>query len=254
MRVKDIWIDGDHMIYIATHEVKALETELDGEALEDDNRTKRQKSRDHKNRIKNMIQHYIDTVEVESILYNWSVGETHVVFTDSEGNFRNKLSDDYKAKRPESSEENKALKKWCVKNYILHEGLEADDVVAYHVRKGAVGVTADKDLLKGVSGKWYDTYHKIWVRTTKEEAIHFTNLQTLMGDLGDGIPGIFGVGKVKAEKMLIEFGSDWKGIVRAYESKGLTEKDAILTRRLIGMDQYDGEKLNLFKGDKDVSN
>jgi len=253
MRVKDIWIDGDHMVYNATHEAKELDTDLDGDILEDDPRSKRQKSREHKRRLKDMIDHYVATVEVESILYNWTVGDTYVVFTDSEGNFRNKLSDTYKGKRPESSEENKVLKKWCVKNYILHEGLEADDVVAYHVRKGAIGITADKDLLKGVSGKWYDVYHKVWVKTTRDEAEYFTALQTLMGDGGDGIQGIFRVGEIKGKELLTEFGSDWKGIVKAYQSKGLTEDDAILTRRLIGMDQYNGSELNLFKGDKDAA-
>ena len=69
------------------------------------------------------------------------------------------------------------------------------------------------------------------------EAYRFTLMQTLAGDLGDGIPGLPRVGLKTAEKLLGEYGFDWKGVVSIYEKYGKTEKDAILMRRLVGMDQ-----------------
>ena len=58
----------------------------------------------------------------------------------------------------------------------------------------------------------------------------------------DNIPGLPRVAEATAIKLLDKFGWDWDGVVKAYESKGLTEKDAILTKRLTSMEQWTPKK------------
>lgn len=247
---KDIWIDGDHLLHIAANEPVKNDS-LDGELLDDDVDIEF-----YKNQVRDVIQEYVDIVEVESIFHNWYPENVYVVFTDSKGNFRHNLTNDYKANRKgkQPTEIFMRLKRWVRKEYIYVRGFEADDIVAYHVRKGGIGVSTDKDLLFGVPGRWYDSYHKTWIKTTRKEAKRFTLLQTLAGDSVDNIRGIPRVGMKTAENLLVSNGDTWEGIVTSYENAGLTEEDAILTRRLIGMDQtvfVDGNyRLKLFKDTK----
>jgi len=55
--------------------------------------------------------------------------------------------------------------------------------------------------------------------------------------------------KIAIEK-LTEHGWDWQGVVKIFKEQGFSEKEAILNRRLIGMDQFDGKKIKLVKGKK----
>lgn len=230
---RDIWIDADHLLYKIAGTSRP--DGLGGEALEEKANIK-----PHKKVFKEMVREYVATVEILSITEKWKPGKVRLVFSDSDGNFRKKIFPEYKGNRKnrEQSPEFLALRKWAHKKYIVSEGCEADDVVAYYVRNGAVGFSTDKDLLKGVEGLWFDSYHGEWVNTLKEEADRFCMLQTLAGDSTDGIPGIPRVGLKTAENLLVSCGADWAGIVKAYKNAGLTEDDAILTRRLIGMDQW----------------
>ena len=54
----------------------------------------------------------------------------------------------------------------------------------------------------------------------------------------DDIPGLKGVALKTAEKLLPE-GATMGDVISIYESKGYTKEDAILTRRLVGLDQLD---------------
>ena len=110
------------------------------------------------------------------------------------------------------------------------------------MKRGAIGISTDKDLLKGVEGTWYDAYHKEWVYTNKETASRFVLLQSLAGDSTDGIKGLPRVGLKTAEKLLDKHGGTWEGVVQAYIEAGLTEEDAILTRRLVSMTQWKPSK------------
>lgn len=215
-----------------------------------------------KKHLKALVKDYMKSVEVLSITEDWTPGKVHLIYSDKT-NFRYEIFPEYKANRKDFEKTPLFLKfrKWCHKKGIIYENTEADDVVSHYVRNGAVGFTMDKDMLKGVPGIWYDTYHNCWVNTTKEEADRFTLLQSVMGDSTDGIPGL--TGKVSAEAFLYE--DTWEAVVNAYKGiippghegapflkkdgtvtaliqkirdRNLTEDDAILTRRLIGMDQW----------------
>jgi 5'-3' exonuclease len=173
-------------------------------------------------------------------------------FSDPDNCFRYDIYPEYKGNR-ESGSRSKLfyrLRKWVLKKYGYGKNLEADDVVAHYVRKGWVGATFDKDLIKGVAGTWFDTYHsrRYIVELTYGDAFRFNLIQALAGDPTDNIKGIPRVGEKTAIKLLTEFGWDWDGVIKAYESKGLTKKDALLNVRLTNMEQWSPKKgLKLFK-------
>jgi DNA polymerase-1 len=170
-----------------------------------------------------------------------------VIISAPDGNFRYKIYPEYKANRKSGSRSELfyRLRKWVIKKYGYVKDVEADDVVAYYVReKGWIGASFDKDLLRGVPGVWFDTYHaRRNLNTTSEgEARNFNLIQNLSGDPTDNIKGIPGVAEKTAIKLLDKHGWDWGGVVAAYKEKGLTIEDAILNRRLICMNQWTPKK------------
>tara|TARA_A100001015_G_C15021488_1_gene728216 strand:+ start:2519 stop:2827 length:309 start_codon:yes stop_codon:yes gene_type:complete len=78
-----------------------------------------------------------------------------------------------------------------------------------------------------------------------EEANYNHLLQTLTGDSTDGYAGVRGIGPKTAEKLLTKKGASWKTVVEIYESKGMTEDEALLNARLaylLRADDYDIKK------------
>ena len=113
--------------------------------------------------------------------------------------------------------------------------LEADDVLGIlstHPRLipgKKIVVSSDKDL-ETIPG-WFLRIGKGEPRFITEEYADYRHLyQTLIGDTCDGFPGLPGVGPKKAEKILAD--PRWASVVAAYESKGLTEADALVQARL----------------------
>lgn len=89
-------------------------------------------------------------------------------------------------------------------NAVTFESVEADDVVALGQQYGmmpSVICSIDKDLLQ-VSGTHYHIVSKEIINVTPEEAKLNLWCQVLTGDATDNIPGIKGVGPVKARKLL----------------------------------------------------
>jgi 5'-3' exonuclease len=195
-----------------------------------------------------------------------------ICFSDPESNFRYDFYPEYKMNRADGSRSDLfyRLREELHEKYGHGKHIEADDEVANLVRRGYVGATFDKDLLKGVAGIWFDVYHsrRHIIETSEIDARNFTLIQTLMGDSSDNIPALpkklgdpmidaipskdgkrkpYKVTEKMAIELLDEFGWDWNGVVAAYKSKGFDEKEAIQNRQLIGMDQYNGKKIKMFK-------
>lgn len=129
-------------------------------------------------------------------------------------NFRYAVYDKYKANRPETPD---FVHKW---RPVIHtefkdtwgfvgvQGLEADDAVAIAVEKyrskydEIIIATFDKDL-KTVPGiTFYNMKDHTMQFINEFEAASNFYKQMLMGDSGDNIPGIKGVGKVAANNIL----------------------------------------------------
>lgn len=165
----------------------------------------------------------------------------------SENGWRRKVYPQYKAHR----KERKPLALQAVRDYLLSKGaylrptLEADDVCGILatntkiVPGPKVVVSIDKDL-RTIPGRHFSPLKRDEgiVVVSKDEADYFHLTQTLTGDTVDGYPGCPGIGPVAAAKWLgpiHEFGDHfepWAAVTSAYESKGLTEDDALVQARV----------------------
>lgn len=180
--------------------------------------------------------------------------------------FRHEVYPEYKATRSETPDDLKVQLPY-VRPIVRGMGLsvlevarwEADDVIATVARRAneagweAVIVTSDKDmyqLLRGDDVRMYDGMKEAWIDLA---AVHkkfgvdpekVTEVQALVGDKIDNIPGIAGVGPKTAANLIDKYG-DLEGIYEHIgELKGkLRERlenhreDAFLSRRLARLEQ-----------------
>ena len=241
-------IDADYLFYRATEgkAQKGIGAER-GEALGEGYKPK---LGPYIQRFKNEVNGLLDTMHVESGM-NDKVTKLKFLFSDPKGNFRYEIFPAYKSKRvQEKSPEFYRLRKWALKKYGYKKNLEADDQVWDYVKKGWVCVSMDKDVRKGLPGRFFNPHYmrNCFEETSEIEAQHFVLYQTLMGDSVDGIPGIPGVGDKTAVKLLNEFGWDWHGVLASFKKYGLDEDYAVTMRRLVDMRQYSKKKgLKLWK-------
>jgi len=115
--------------------------------------------------------------------------------------------------------------------------LEADDILGIMQTRPKPTVIAgqDKDFLT-LAGTVINPKTLDVQEVTPEEADLNHLLQALMGDKTDGYSGCPGIGKVRAERILVPLMGDlpamWAAVVKTFESKGLTADDALLNARL----------------------
>lgn len=159
-------------------------------------------------------------------------------------NFRKTVDPTYKLMRKETSKpiHFAALREHLERTYdpIIIEPLEADDVCGIMATDEAlkdkwdiIVVSEDKDLLQ-IPGTNYNPRTQVFTTVTPESGYRFHMFQTLAGDRVDNYPGCPGIGEVKASKILSNApdGDLWGAVVQTYQSKGLTEEDALLQARL----------------------
>ena len=147
---------------------------------------------------------------VKSVMARISeVGELVGVFLSSGENFRHRLATmkKYKGNRDDAIRPKyyAEVRKYLIDYYgaLTFESIEADDALAMCQKDDTAIVSIDKDLLQ-VPG-----YHYDWVKGDKmyispEVGLRKLWLQVLTGDGTDNIPGIRGVGPVKARKLLAD--------------------------------------------------
>src|SRR6516225_2517961 len=150
-----------------------------------------------------------------------------VVLDKSEHTFRNELYPDYKAHRPDAPEDlipQFALIRDAVRAFDLpcleQAGFEADDLIATYVREACEGgasaiiVSSDKDLMQLVNDCviMYDTMKdkKIGVPEVIERfgvpPEKVIEVQALIGDSTDNVPGVPGIGVKTAAQLINEYG------------------------------------------------
>ncbi|WP_421903015.1 DNA polymerase I [Maridesulfovibrio sp.] len=151
-----------------------------------------------------------------------------VFILDGKGkNFRHELYDQYKAQRPPMPDDlrsqieplKEALNVLGVP-LIVSEGEEADDCIAslaarYKADRPVVILGADKDLKQCLDNNvfmWDPAGKKEKITSladfredTKLEPEQWADFQALVGDSADNIPGVPGVGKVTATKIMAEY-------------------------------------------------
>jgi DNA polymerase-1 len=162
-----------------------------------------------------------------------------IVAISSRMNFRKVIMPSYKSNR-------KAAEKPVHLSAVLEaireggaprevEWLEADDILGILATTdryaGSVVVTVDKDLLT-VPGKHFNPVTGVSRTVSHLEGNLRWLMQVLTGDAVDGYGGCPKIGPVKAAKLLGPGRPSWSSVVRAYESAGLNENDAIQTARV----------------------
>src|SRR5881398_1552894 len=151
-----------------------------------------------------------------------------IVFDKSEVTFRNELYADYKAHRPPAPDDlipQFAFIRDAVRAFDLpcleQIGFEADDLIATYVRQAceagatATIVASDKDLMQLVNDcvVMYDTMKdkKIGIPEVIEKfgvpPEKVIEVQALIGDSVDNVPGVPGVGPKAAASLITELGS-----------------------------------------------
>ena len=137
------------------------------------------------------------------------VGETRVYLT-GESNFRNDVFPEYKMHREDNRKPSHldACREYLIRYHgaIVSVGCEADDLLAIEAHKdleNSIIATLDKDLNMVPCG------HLNWVKdglyhTTREQGMEIFYRQLLTGDRVDNIPGLPGVGPVRALKLIPE--------------------------------------------------
>ena len=123
--------------------------------------------------------------------------------------------------------------------------MEADDALGIYATKfpGNILVSPDKDL-RQIPGELFNLTDPV-ITITPEEGERWHYIQTMAGDQTDGYSGIPSIGIKRAASLLDRDGCSWETVVKAYESKGLTETDALLNARLakiLQVENYDEEK------------
>ena len=168
------------------------------------------------------------------------------LFFSCSPNFRKKIDPEYKGarKRKKPAGYRRCINKLKEKySTVEMPTLEADDALGIYATRnpGCIIVSPDKDL-RQIPGLLYD--YKETVTITPEEGAKWHLIQTLAGDPTDGYAGCPSYGIRRAAALLDEKGYSWKTVVEAFESKDLTEEDALRNARLariLTKDDYDDE-------------
>jgi DNA polymerase-1 len=107
---------------------------------------------------------------------------------------------------------------------LRYQGVEADDIAAYVVsKKVKLGIleiwlmSSDKDwdllIQPGVSRFSYvtrkETTYENWNDHYSFEPTDYIHIKCLMGDSGDNVPGVPGVGPKRAQQLVEEYGTTW---------------------------------------------
>jgi DNA polymerase-1 len=178
-------------------------------------------------------------------------GPTHLVavFDHSEKTFRNEMYDQYKANRsapPEDLVPQFPLVREATAAFGVHcielPGWEADDLIATYACRArdaggeAVIVSSDKDLMQliGPSVVMWDPMKE---RRLAEEAVFekfgvtpdkVVEVQALIGDSVDNVPGAPGIGPKTAAQLLGEYGDLDTLLARAHEIKQPKRRETLI--------------------------
>ena len=190
-----------------------------------------------------------------------------VVFDKSEKTFRNEMYSEYKANRsapPDDLIPQFPLIREAVRSFDIpcleQPGFEADDLIATYARLACEAkatttiVSSDKDLMQLVCDAvmLYDTmkdkrigaaevFEKFGVTPGK-----VIEVQSLIGNSSDNVPGVPGIGVKTAAQLIIEYGDLETLLARASEIKQEKRRQSLiehadnarLSKKLVTLDQH----------------
>lgn len=164
---------------------------------------------------------------MDDIIFNTTQREEEVeVFLTGKGNFRYTLSPTYKANRKDTPkpEHLSDVRNYMVDMYgaVVSKGQEADDLIAIRATELAykcIIVSTDKDF-KQIPCTHYNPVKGFSFVVDEFEATLFFYTQILTGDRADNIEGLYGIGPVKAGKLLESATTEeelYERVMTAYE-------------------------------------
>ncbi len=189
-----------------------------------------------------------------------------VVFDKSEKTFRSEFYPEYKAQRPDAPED--LIPQFPLIREAVHAfeipcleqaGFEADDLIATYARLASEAkatttiVSSDKDLMQLVGNgvTMYDTMKDR--RIGRDEVIEkfgvgpekVIEVQALIGDSSDNVPGVPGIGVKTAAQLIGEYGDLETLLKRASEIKQDKRRQSLIdnaeiariSKRLVTLDQ-----------------
>ncbi len=172
-----------------------------------------------------------------------------VVFDHSAVTFRNALYDKYKEHRPEPPEDLRPqfkLIRHAVRAFdipsIEQKGFEADDIIATIARQASEAgatttiVASDKDLMQLV-GNGVTMFDPMKDKRIDEGEViekfgvppqKVVDVQALIGDPVDNVPGVPGIGVKTAAQLILEYGDLETLLARANEIKQPKRREALI--------------------------
>ena len=196
----------------------------------------------------NMLWKLLADAQNEAVEHMGTPTHFAVVFDASSYTFRNDLYPDYKANRSETPPDllsQVPYIKEAVRAFGLpmleQEGYEADDIMATHARiagsRGAetVIVSSDKDLTQLIDERTA-MFDPMKNKLIDEEAVRerygvgpdkMIELQALMGDTSDNVPGVPGIGPKTAAQLLEAYGSLDALLARTGEIKQQKRRESL---------------------------
>jgi len=163
------------------------------------------KDTDNTDHVRDAVDRFITEILVKT------KARQYAGFFSSKITFRNNIYSAYKANRAET---HPGIEKWkpyiteyCIQEWKFEKlsNYEADDAVAelHRVMQNTVICSPDKDL-KQVPGNNFNYGKDVHSVIEPAEALKNWAVQMLIGDTGDNIKGIPGMGKVGAAKLLVD--------------------------------------------------
>src|ERR1700735_1804721 len=190
-----------------------------------------------------------------------------VVFDKSEKTFRSEMYADYKAHRPDPPDDLRPQFKYvreAVQAFDMpcleQDGFEADDLIATYVREAceaganATIVSSDKDLMQLVTDGviMFDTMKD--KKIGRAEVIEkfgvppekVIDVQALIGDSTDNVPGVPGIGVKTAAQLIGEFGDLESLLFRAPEIRQEKRRQSLIehaelariSKKLVTLDDH----------------
>ncbi len=191
-----------------------------------------------------------------------------VVFDSGRKSFRNDFFEDYKANRSEPPDDlipQFPMTRDAVRAFgvacVEKAGFEADDLIATYARVARESgarvtiVSSDKDLMQLVRDHTVEMLDTVKNRRIGPEQVierfgvppeKVVEVQALIGDPIDNVPGVPGIGVKTASKLIIEFGDLESLLARANEVKQTKCREALveyagtarLSARLVKLDDH----------------
>lgn len=130
--------------------------------------------------------------------------EEYRIFLGEGENFRHKLFPEYKKSRKNKTRPTflKETREFLINDWKAESSeLEADDMMGMNVSEDSIIVTNDKDMFQ-IPTSFYNPVKKEFHFIPESEAQYLFNLQLLMGDKSDDIPGYDGVARAVPPKFI----------------------------------------------------